>query len=310
VAGVGVVTSVTARRVVVNADALVVQGGFFAPGAGGRDDTCAPPGGSGAGASGAVSGGVIGAIGAVRASGASDVSVAAGASSTASTGDNRARGVRPSCGVVSLNFAFDIELSPLAHHTLFISQHYRDSWRAVEDPDTDRGGMGREGREGMGGRDAPAAEGGFTAFNSTAFNFYVHAPSRTDRSACPPGTDAVTVLVPVPPLPPDSTYAGSGGAVGGAGDGVGSGGRGGVQALYDVSLIRSAVLARLQEMPGMPDRLSERVLHCHVRDPVVWGEEFNLHKGAAFGLSHPLSQLALFRPPIRDPRIQRAYRVG
>ncbi|KAJ1397657.1 hypothetical protein B484DRAFT_438556, partial [Ochromonadaceae sp. CCMP2298] len=197
---------------------------------------------------------------------AGDASTPSGAPA-ANTGANSA-GVRPSCGVVSLNFAFDVELSPLAHHSLFISQHYRDSWRAVEDPDT----------------------GAAMGFNASAFNFYVHAPSRTDRSACPAGYDALTVLVPVPPLP--SAGAESSGP------------------LYDVPLIRSAVLARLQEMPGMPPHLSDHILHEHVRDPVVWASEFNLHRGAAFGLSHPLSQLAFFRPPIRDPRTARAYRVG
>ncbi|KAJ1439698.1 hypothetical protein B484DRAFT_391644 [Ochromonadaceae sp. CCMP2298] len=124
-----------------------------------------------------------------------------------------------------------------SHHSLFISQHYRDSWRAVEDLDT--GAMG---------------------FNASAFNFYVHAPSRTDRSACPAGYDALIVLVPVPPLPSADESSGP---------------------LYD-----------------------------HVRDPVAWASEFNLHRGAAFGLSRPLTQLAFFRPPIRDPRTARAYRVG
>jgi len=36
------------------------------------------------------------------------------------------------------------------------------------------------------------------AFDEQAFNFYVHAPARTDPSCCPPGGDALTVLVPVP----------------------------------------------------------------------------------------------------------------
>eukprot|EP01035_Chromulina_nebulosa_P029383 gene29383-38940_t len=89
--------------------------------------------------------------------------------------DKRAAGLRPSCGVLSLNFAFDIRLSPLQHHTLFLSSSYAASWACVEDSE-----------------DAP--------FNPDAFNFYVHAPARTDPSCCPEGCDAVTVLVPVPPL--------------------------------------------------------------------------------------------------------------
>ena len=98
-----------------------------------------------------------------------------GSTSTALQRDERAAGMRPSCGVLSLNFAFDMRLSPLQHHTLFLSSSYEASWACVE-----------------GSNDAP--------FNPDAFNFYVHAPARTDPSCCPEGCDAVTVLVPVPPL--------------------------------------------------------------------------------------------------------------
>lgn len=91
--------------------------------------------------------------------------------------DQRAAGMRPSCGVLSLNFAFDMRLPALQHHTLFLSSSYTASWACVE---------------GSGDAHAP--------FNPDAFNFYVHAPARTDPSCCPEGCDAVTVLVPVPPL--------------------------------------------------------------------------------------------------------------
>lgn len=40
-----------------------------------------------------------------------------------------------------------------------------------------------------------------------AANFYVHAPARTDPSACPVGHDAITVLVPAPALSEASTEA-------------------------------------------------------------------------------------------------------
>ena len=182
--------------------------------------------------------------------------------------DQRALNGQPSCGVLSINLALDTVLEPLMHHSIFISKHYRQSWSVVENPDSSS-----------------------LSFNSSAFNFYVHAPSRTDTSTCPSGCDAITILVPVRPLPLT----------------------GGVVAMdYNLTDIRDAVLRRLQEVPGMPSDIARHIVHEHYRDPVVWRELFSLDRGAAFGLSHPLSQLAMFRPPIRhpSPRWPRLYRVG
>jgi phytoene desaturase (3,4-didehydrolycopene-forming) len=38
-----------------------------------------------------------------------------------------------------------------------------------------------------------------------------------------------------------------------------------------------------------------------VREPAEWREMYSLEHGAAFGLSHGLNQLALFRPGCVDP---------
>jgi len=182
--------------------------------------------------------------------------------------DLRALNGQPSCGVLSINLALDTVLEPLMHHSIFISEHYRESWFVVENPDSPT-----------------------VAFNSSAFNFYVHAPSRTDVTTCPSGCDAITILVPVRPLPLTERD---------------------VVMDYNLTDIRDAVLRRLQAIPGMPSDISRHIIHEHYRDPVVWRELFALDRGAAFGLSHPLSQLAIFRPPIRHPSPQwpRLYRVG
>lgn len=182
--------------------------------------------------------------------------------------DLRALNGQPSCGVLSINLALDTVLEPLMHHSIFISKHYRQSWFVVENPDSSS-----------------------MSFNSSAFNFYVHAPSRSDASTCPSGCDAITILVPVRPLPVTG---------------------GDVARDYNLTDIRDAVLRRLQEIPGMPSDIARHIVHEHYRDPVVWRELFSLDRGAAFGLSHPLSQLAMFRPPIRhpSPRWPRLYRVG
>ncbi len=39
-------------------------------------------------------------------------------------------------------------------------------------------------------------------------------------------------------------------------------------------------------------------------------KKFNLRHGAAFGLSHGLTQVGLFRPPNRSPVVNNLYFVG
>lgn len=88
-------------------------------------------------------------------------------------------GRRPSCGVISINLALSKRLGALAHHNIFCASDRRLSWRFLE-------------------TDHVYSGGGFDVDNS---NFYVHCPERSDPTACPAGHDAITVLVPVPPLP-------------------------------------------------------------------------------------------------------------
>ena len=96
--------------------------------------------------------------------------------------DQQTANGRPSCGIVSFNFAFNKELQCLSHHTLYLSKSYQSSWKVVEEPND-------------------------AVFDPQKVNFYVHAPSRTESNGtvCPLGHDSITVLVPVPPLPITTT---------------------------------------------------------------------------------------------------------
>ena len=64
---------------------------------------------------------------------------------------------------------------------------------------------------------------------------------------------------------------------------------------------REAVLHTLA-LHGMPD-IADNLQHEHVIDPPAWERAHGLLHGAAFGLSHGLDQLALFRPPLADPQV-------
>ena len=54
---------------------------------------------------------------------------------------------------------------------MFLSKNYEDSWNSIHDDGTDA-----------------------SSFDADCFNFYVHAPSRTDTTACREDHDAITIL--------------------------------------------------------------------------------------------------------------------
>ena len=210
--------------------------------------------------------------------------------------DRRTASGRPSCGIVSIHFALNTTLQALSHHTLYLSKHYRSSWATVEQPDSAR-------------------------FSADSFNFYVHAPSRTDPTVCPIGHDAITVLVPVPPLPVRTdTTATSGG------DSMNSD-RIVPLSEAEIAVIREAVLSRLDEMELkyctaststtstddthtsssssgsniIPYKdIRKHIVHEHIVTPIQWHDNYSLYRGSAFGLAHQLTQLSVLRPRLRS----------
>ncbi|KAF6244121.1 hypothetical protein COO60DRAFT_1708158 [Scenedesmus sp. NREL 46B-D3] len=118
-------------------------------------------------------------------------------------------------------------------------------------------------------------------------NFYLHAPARTDPSAAPPGCDSIMVLLPVANIQQRG----------------GSHDYGAV-----VTAGRQLVLQTLQAA-GTGLQL-EDIVHEEVRQPAEWRDMYGLEHGAAFGLSHGLDQLAVFRPPIKEPQLRGLYFVG
>ena len=190
--------------------------------------------------------------------------------------DERSSTGVPSCGIVQLHLAFNTTLKSLSHHTLFLSKSYKNSWNSVDNPDT-------------------------AIFNPEEFNFYVHTPSRTDSTVCPINHDAITVLVPVPPLPAIRKGKGEG-------------------KLLDINIVRNAVLDKLQKMENASKKqlnndnniinINNHIVGEKIRVPENWQEEFSLYRGSAFGLAHSIDQLNLLRPRLRHPRIENLYRVG
>jgi phytoene desaturase len=118
-------------------------------------------------------------------------------------------------------------------------------------------------------------------------SFYVHAPARTDPDAAPAGQDTLYVLVPVGHL------------------------AGQTREEWDalVSHARQSVLARMAGEMGVRD-LEAHLKFEVVRTPLDWKNEYNLEKGAAFGLSHDFWQVGYLRPRNRHALYHNLYFAG
>ena len=121
-------------------------------------------------------------------------------------------------------------------------------------------------------------------------NFYIHMPSKTDPSACPDSnSESVMVLLPVANLQqldqsPES-YS----------DLIQAG--------------RTAVIRYLSRITGISD-FESHIVGEKIIDPIQWEDMYGLKYGAAFGLSHKLDQLSLFRPANKDAVIKGLYFTG
>jgi phytoene desaturase len=118
-------------------------------------------------------------------------------------------------------------------------------------------------------------------------SFYLHAPARTDPAAAPAGQDTLYVLVPVGHLDAASEQD------------------------WDerIRRARRTVFERLSKEMGIDD-LKGHIKFEIVSQPRVWKEQFNLEKGAAFGLSHNFWQVGYLRPQNRHKKYKNLYFTG
>jgi phytoene dehydrogenase-like protein len=180
-----------------------------------------------------------------------------------------------SCSVIAFHWALRTQLPTLSHHNVFLATDPGGGggWdnkraRPLDEPRR-RLAWDWVNRLRLGDDAASEAVGG--ADVEGLCNFYVHAPSRTDPSACPPDTDAITVLVPCAPT--------NGECAGEDAD------ERNLEAAQ-VTAARSLVMERFKCAGMEPDIVAERVLR-----PTHWRDSLGLKRGAAFGLGHQLSQV-------------------
>jgi phytoene desaturase len=118
-------------------------------------------------------------------------------------------------------------------------------------------------------------------------SFYIHAPARTDPDAAPAGQDTLYVLVPVGHLDDNDSQDWP----------------------SLVNRARETVFERIDRQIGVND-LREHIKFEMIYTPLDWQEQFNLAKGAAFGLSHNFLQVGYLRPQNRHARYHNLYFAG
>jgi phytoene desaturase len=117
-------------------------------------------------------------------------------------------------------------------------------------------------------------------------SFYIHVPNRTDPSAAPAGCDTLMGLVPVGCLYEELNQD--------------------FEALR--ARAKETIFKRLAKL-GITD-LEAHITHEVSYTPHDWREQFNLARGATFGLKHNISQLGYLRPHNRHSRYKNLYFCG
>lgn len=114
--------------------------------------------------------------------------------------------------------------------------------------------------------------------------FYVCNPTPTDGSNAPAGHSTLYVLVPIP-------HTGHG-----------------VDWAAQKQAYRDLVVSRLPLL-GFED-VAEHIVSETCYTAETWQQDYQVHLGAVFNLSHTLPQLGPFRPPIRSETVAGLYWVG
>jgi phytoene desaturase len=115
-------------------------------------------------------------------------------------------------------------------------------------------------------------------------SFYVQNPSVTDPTLAPKGKSTLYVLVPVTHQHPNVDWR------------------------RERERYRALALSKLEQI-GIQG-IEKRIRYERVITPLDWDQEFEIHRGATFNLSHNLGQMLHFRPRNRFEDVDGVYLVG
>ncbi|MDD9206392.1 phytoene desaturase family protein [Georgenia sp. 10Sc9-8] len=168
----------------------------------------------------------------------------------------------PGPSAVMVYLGVEGRLPELEHHSLFFTEDWRTGFDRIF---TDDAGV------------APAP------FPSPT-SLYVSRPSATDATVAPPGSEALIVLVPVPPDP-----------------GLGRGGRDGRGDAW-VEAVADAAIDQVAGWAGVAD-LRDRIHVRRTMGPGDYAAELSSWRGTALGPAHTLAQSAMFRAGNRSRKV-------
>ncbi len=113
--------------------------------------------------------------------------------------------------------------------------------------------------------------------------FYVSAPSKTDRSVAPEGSENMFVLIPVAPGLTDDTAD--------------------VREKY-----YNMVMERLEAYVGEPIRSNVMYRRDYAHADFI--DDYNAFKGNAYGLANTLKQTAILKPGLKSKKVRNLYYTG
>ena len=170
---------------------------------------------------------------------------------------DRMKRYRYSMSCFLLYLGVNHQYEPLRHHTVFMPGRYQQLIRNIFD------GQGIPGDLAL----------------------YLHAPTRTDPSMAPPGSESLYVLAPVPNLAH------------------------GIDWVREAPAFRDTIIHFLEQEAGLQG-LAANILTEHTFTPLDFASELRSHLGAAFSIEPTLFQSAYFRPHNRSSDIEGLYFVG
>lgn len=150
----------------------------------------------------------------------------------------------------------DREMQNLVHHNLFLDKDWAEGFDTLFDP-----------------KKATWPENP---------SYYVNIPSKTDRTAAPPGMDTLFILIPLAPGLEDTEER--------------------RQKLYQ------HILDDLEAKTG--ENIRDHILVERIFALNDFKERYNAYKGTALGLSHTMRQTALFRPAHKSKKVKNLYYTG
>ena len=170
---------------------------------------------------------------------------------------SRLQRYRYSMSCFMLYLGLNRQYERLRHHTIFMPDRYQ--------------GLIRDIFDGQGLPDDLA--------------LYLHAPTRTDPSMAPPGSESLYVLAPVPNLAH------------------------GIDWMREAPTFRDKIIHFLEHEAGLQG-LATSILTEHTFTPLDFASDLRSHLGAAFSIEPTLFQSAYFRPHNRFNDVEGLYFVG